>query len=359
MFSSSSAPTDLSPRLETHVDLHTRNTLGLPGRAQYAVTVHQVSEVQALIQRGDCARQPIHIWGGGSNTVLAGDLSGIVIQVAILGRARINDLSTATHHVIEVGAGENWYDLVTWTLKEGYPGLENLALIPGTAGAAPIQNIGAYGLELKDRLHSVTGVDLRDGTCFDWPASICQLGYRDSFFKHPEGRHYLITHIRLALPISWTPVLNYGPLQALASELSCHPTPVAQAWAIYERVCTLRRQKLPDPAIQGNVGSFFKNPVVNASQLAHLLQNWPDLVHYSLSQPYGHAKLAAAWLIEQCGWKAYEAGSVGVHPHQALVLVNKGGATGADILCLAKAIQSHVLARFGIELDIEPLIRSR
>jgi UDP-N-acetylmuramate dehydrogenase len=327
--------------------------------AQYATTVHSLRDIQALIQRGDCARHPIHIWGGGSNTVLAGDLSGLVIQVAIQGRTRISHLSTTTHHLIEIGAGENWHDLVTWTLEQGYPGLENLALIPGSVGAAPIQNIGAYGLELKDRLHSVQGLDLRDGSPFDWPASACQLAYRDSFFKHPEGHHYLITHVRLALPTSpsWTPVLDYGPLQALASELACYPTPLAQAWAIYERVCTLRRQKLPDPAVQGNVGSFFKNPVVDALQLDRLRSNWPDLIHYLL--PSGQAKLAAAWLIEQCGWKGYQAGCVGVHPQQALVLVNKGGATGAAILCLAQAIQSHVQARFGIELDIEPVVRGR
>jgi UDP-N-acetylmuramate dehydrogenase len=334
------------------MDLKPHNTLGLPGRAAHWVEIRSVDDIQTLIAQGDAAQTDVHIWGGGSNVVLLGDVPGLVMHMAITGRRWVG--SSATHHLLEAGAGENWHAFVQWTLNQGYPGLENLALIPGTVGAAPVQNIGAYGLELGERLHSVQGVDLDTGQLFNLPANACQLGYRHSIFKEAQGRRWAITHVRFALPIHWQPVLTYGPLQALADSLVGLSSPLAQAQSIYETVCDIRRRKLPNPAIQGNVGSFFKNPLVSATDLLRLRGTCSDLVYYPL--PSGQAKLAAAWLIEQCGWKGYRAGAVGVHRDQALVLVNEGGARGLDVLYLARAIKDSVLARFGVALQMEPLV---
>jgi UDP-N-acetylmuramate dehydrogenase len=252
---------------------------------------------------------------------------------------------------VRARAGENWHAFVEWTLAQGLGGLENLALIPGTVGASPIQNIGAYGAEVKDVFHSLTAFDFASGTMRTMTAADCRFAYRDSVFKHPEGASLVVLDVVFALPRAWAPNLRYAELaQALLLPGIAAPTPRQVA----DAVIAIRRRKLPDPADIGNAGSYFKHPVVPRELCARLLERWPNLVHHA--QPDGTDKLAAGWLIDQCGWKGKNLGRAGVYPKQALVLVNNGGATGAEILALARAIQDDVEARFGVRLEPEPVL---
>jgi UDP-N-acetylmuramate dehydrogenase len=233
----------------------------------------------------------------------------------------------------------------------GWPGLENLALIPGTVGAAPVQNIGAYGVELAERFESLDGVDLVTGRKVTLDARQCAFGYRDSVFKHALAGKTLITRVRFRLPKPWRPVLGYLELQKRVHDSGIDaPDPRT----IVDWVCAIRRAKLPDPALIGNAGSFFKNPVVSAEQCRDIIGRDPSVVHYPM--PDGSAKLAAGWLIDACGWKGKSIGRAGVYERQALVLVNRGGAIGAEVVTLARAIQESVYGRFGIRLEPEPVI---
>ena len=257
--------------------------------------------------------------------------------------------------VVEAGAGENWHDFVTWTLDQGWPGLENLALIPGTVGASPVQNIGAYGVELQDRFDSLDAIDLVTGRVFTLNAAQCAFGYRDSVFKHASdfglaGRA-LILRVRFALPKPWKPVLGYLDLERKRAETGVAAPDARQ---IFDWVCAIRRAKLPDPAVIGNAGSFFKNPTVTPEQCADIIARDPKVVHYPM--PDGSIKLAAGWLIDACGWKGKSVGQASVYEKQALVLVNRGGATGGQVMTLARAIQTSVYERFGIRLEPEPVV---
>jgi UDP-N-acetylmuramate dehydrogenase len=253
--------------------------------------------------------------------------------------------------IVEAGAGESWHDLVAWTLDQGLPGLENLALIPGTVGAAPVQNIGAYGLELKDRFDSLDAVDLVTGRSVRLDATMCRFGYRDSIFKQALAGKSVITRVRLRLPRPWQPVLGYLDLERRMMEAGIAAPDARQ---IFDWVCEIRRAKLPDPAVIGNAGSFFKNPVVTAEQCRDIIGRDPAIVHYPM--PDGSFKLAAGWLIDACGWKGKTVGRAGVYEKQALVLVNRGGARGAEVVTLARAIQESVYGRFGIRLEPEPVV---
>jgi UDP-N-acetylmuramate dehydrogenase len=251
--------------------------------------------------------------------------------------------------LVQAQAGENWHHFVQWTLEQGWGGLENLSLIPGTVGAAPIQNIGAYGSELSQHFHSLHYFDFEDGEVHALSREECEFGYRDSVFKQRLRGRAVILDVTFALPCNWKPQLGYAEL---AKELSGIPHPTASE--ISAAVVAIRSRKLPDPAVIGNAGSFFKNPVVTASVHADLHQRYPELVSYT--QTDGSYKLAAAWLIDQCGWKGKALGAAGVHDKQALVLINRGGATGAEILALAERIQSDVALRFGVSLESEPVV---
>jgi UDP-N-acetylmuramate dehydrogenase len=285
--------------------------------------------------------------------VLTKDLDAVVLKVEVRGLRLVAEQRDAW--IVEAGAGERWHDTVAWTLAHGWPGLENLALIPGSVGAAPVQNIGAYGVELKDRFHSLDAVDLVTGRSVTLDAAACRFGYRDSVFKH-EGFGGLagksvITRVRFRLPRPWQPVLGYLDLDRRRAE-----TGIAEpdAQTIFDWVCAIRRAKLPDPAVIGNAGSFFKNPVVSAEQCRDIIGRDPEIVHYPM--PDGSCKLAAGWLIDACGWKGKTVGRAGVYEKQALVLVNRGGASGAEVVTLALAIQESVYGRFGIRLEPEPVI---
>jgi UDP-N-acetylmuramate dehydrogenase len=252
---------------------------------------------------------------------------------------------------VEVGAGMDWHQTVQQLLRDGFPGLENLALIPGTVGAAPIQNIGAYGLELAERLQSVRAWDREQRSVVEMSVAECEFGYRDSVFKRAFNGGRIVLSITLALPKRWQPVLGYAELdRELKTSSQEAPTP----GAIFEAVCAIRRRKLPDPTLLGNAGSFFKNPIVTREKRTELISHFPSLVSYALSG--GRFKLAAGWLIEACGMKGASRGHAAVYDRQALVLVNRGGASGREILDLACEVQERVAEKFGVVLEPEAVI---
>lgn len=340
--------------IDSDVNLRDYNSFGLPATARTLVHVTSEADVRRLLAHPEHGRAPKLVLGGGSNLILSRDPQAVVLRVEVRGRRLLEERADAW--IVEAGAGENWHDIVAWTLDQGWPGLENLALIPGTVGAAPVQNIGAYGLELKDRFESLDAVDLVTGRTVTLDARACMFGYRDSVFKHDAAGgglagKSLITRVRLRLPRPWRPVLGYLDLERRMAETG-NRTPDART--IFDWVCAIRRAKLPDPAQVGNVGSFFKNPIVSAEQCRDIIGRDPEIVHYPL--PDGSVKLAAGWLIDACGWKGKSVGRAGVYERQALVLVNRGGASGAEVVTLARAIQESVYGRFGIRLEPEPVI---
>ncbi|HEV7913781.1 MAG TPA: UDP-N-acetylmuramate dehydrogenase [Albitalea sp.] len=335
--------------IESGVSLKPYNTFGLPAVAQTLVRVRGDADVRQVVDHPQLGRAPKFILGGGSNIVLTRDMPQVVIKVEVMGRRLVEERADAW--VVEAGAGENWHEFVMWTLAQGYAGLENLALIPGTVGAAPVQNIGAYGLELRDRFDALDAVDLVTGRSVTLHAPICAFGYRDSEFKHSLAGRTLITRVRLHLPKPWQPVLGYLELERKRAETGI-TQPSAQQVADW--IIAIRRAKLPDPALIGNAGSFFKNPVVTPEQCRDIIGRDPEIVHYPM--PDGSVKLAAGWMIDACGWKGKTVGEAGVYEKQALVLVNRGGAIGSEVMTLARAIQESVYGRFGIRLETEPVV---
>ncbi len=355
--------------VEKNVPLQSYNSFGIAARAHTLVRVRSAQGLHALLADQRLGAQPLFVLGGGSNIVLTGDVKPVVLKMEIPGMRLLEE--TERGWLIEAGAGERWHDLVAWTLQQGWPGLENLALIPGTVGAAPVQNIGAYGVELQDRFHSLVAVDFASGQPFTLDAAQCAFGYRDSVFKHaaplaahegsglPRGMglagRAVITHVRLWLRKDWRPELGYLDLERKRQEEGV-AAPTAQQ--IFDWVCAIRRAKLPDPALIGNAGSFFKNPTVTPEQCQDIIAREPKIVHYPLAD--GSIKLAAGWLIDACGWKGKTVGRAGVYDKQALVLVNRGtpedSVTGGEVMTLAKAIQTSVYERFGIRLEPEPVV---
>ncbi len=335
--------------IERGVNLRALNAFGLPAQARTLVRVTGDAVIRRLLAHPEHGRAPKFVLGGGSNVLLTRDIEAVVLKVEVAGRRLVEERPDAW--IVEAGGGETWHDFVAWTLDHGYPGLENLALIPGTVGAAPVQNIGAYGVELKDRFDSLDAVDLVTGRSVRLDATLCRFAYRDSVFKGELAGKSVITRVRFRLPKPWAPVLGYLDL-----ERKMHESGIAapDARQVFDWVCEIRRGKLPDPAAMGNVGSFFKNPVVTADQCRDIIGRDPEIVHYPL--PDGSVKLAAGWLIDACGWKGKSIGRAGVYEKQALVLVNRGGASGAEVLTLARAIQESVYGRFGIRLEPEPVV---
>jgi len=336
--------------LQVHdLDLTSLNTLGLRSRAR-ALVRYSAAEQLPLLSEQASHYDKAMVLGGGSNVVLAPQLDCLVVKVESRGIELVDESKDAW--IIEVQAGEVWHDFVAHCVSQGWNGLENLALIPGTAGAAPVQNIGAYGVELDQRFHSLVAWDLRKGRLLEMGPDDCRFSYRNSFFKQSEPGRWLITALRLRLPKAWRPALDYPDLRQ-------HPSlqegaAAVTARRIFDAVCEVRRRKLPDPAVLGNAGSFFKNPVVDAAAFSALKAAHPDLVAYE--QAGGRAyKLAAGWLIDRAGWKGRRLERVGVHDRQALVLVNHGGADAHDIQRLADAIKADILARFGVALEQEPV----
>ena len=336
-------------QIETGVSLKPHNTFGLPAVARTLVRVKSDADVRQVVDHPELGRAPKFVLGGGSNIILTRDMPQLVLKVEVRGMRLVAEHANAW--IVEAGAGENWHDFVAWTLAQGWPGLENLALIPGTVGAAPVQNIGAYGVELQGRFESLDAVDLVTGRSVTLRESICAFGYRDSVFKHSLAGRSVITRVRFRLPRPWQPVIGYLDLERKIAETGI-AAPSAQQ--VFGWSCAIRRAKLPDPALVGNAGSFFKNPVVTPEQCRDIIGRDPEIVHYPM--PDGSVKLAAGWMIDACGWKGKSVGQAGVYEKQALVLVNRGGAIGSEVMTLARAIQESVYGRFGIRLEPEPVV---
>ncbi|WP_313298246.1 UDP-N-acetylmuramate dehydrogenase [Pseudomonas sp.] len=331
---------------QKQVSLKPFNTFGIDVNARYLAQPsndQQVREALAEAQRRGLA---VLVIGGGSNLLLTRDIDALVLHMASRGRRVLSD--DGEQVVVEAEAGEAWHPFVQWTLAQGFCGLENLSLIPGTVGAAPMQNVGAYGVEIKDIFAGLTALDRQTGELRDFDLQACAFGYRDSVFKRNPGR-WLILRVRFALSHTLRAHLDYGPVRQRLTEQGVDE-PSAQA--ISDAICSIRREKLPDPAELGNAGSFFKNPVVSAECAEQIRSQHPGLVAYPQAQ--GQVKLAAGWLIEQAGWKGYREGDAGVHRLQSLVLVNYGQASGAQMHALALKIQADVQRRFGVELEMEP-----
>ena len=332
------------------VDLTTQNTLGVACQAQNLVTLNSLAQLPGVTQLA-AKYQSVFVLGGGSNLVLPPLWSALVLKVEFKGVVLVGELPDG--RLIDVAAGESWHGWVCDATQRGWSGLENLASIPGTVGAAPVQNIGAYGVELQDRIESVTAWNIPQGSFKMFSREECAFAYRDSIFKRSAPGTWIIVSVRFRLPNVWTPVLGYPDLQK-HFRIGAPDAQVPSSQQVFDAVCAIRRAKLPDPAELGNVGSFFKNPVVSAERHAQLLQVHPDVVSYA--QPDGKYKLAAGWLIDRCGWKGRRVGAVGMHARQALVLVNYGGAQADEVLALAHAVRASVQNRFGVELEMEPVV---
>jgi len=332
--------------LLSNFPLQSHNTFGIDAVAHYYCHITALDQLAAFKQC-DAYLLPRLVLGGGSNVIFTQDFSGVVIHMALTGKECL--LDDATHCLVRAAAGENWHDFVQWTLSQGWGGLENLSLIPGSVGAAPVQNIGAYGVEVNDFLHSLRWFEFATGQLHTMDKSACRFAYRDSIFKRELAGLGVIVDVTFALPKPWQARLGYGDVAKALAHVA-QPTPQQ----VSDVICSIRRQKLPDPKIIGNVGSFFKNPLISTSQCNALLTRWPQLIHYPQADGH-HVKLAAGWLIEQAGWKGRSVGRVGVYAKQALVLINLGCASGGDVQLVAQAIQNAVFAQFAVQLEVEPV----
>lgn len=319
------------------------NTFGIHARAGRRISLTRPEALQQL----DYVPDQDLVLGGGSNVLLLNNVPRNLILVRIPGRRVVRQ--SGEEAWLEVGAGENWHDIVRWSLNNGYSGLENLSLIPGLCGAAPIQNIGAYGVELSDHLHAVRAWDWHMQRWREFTTEQCRFGYRDSRFKSEQPDRYLITHLQLRLSTRFEPRLSYAGIR---NELPANRPP--SALEVSDAICRIRKRKLPDPETIGNAGSFFKNPVVPETTATRLQQAFPGLPVFSRQGQT--CKLSAAWMIEHCGWKGRRYGQAGVSEQHALVLVNHGSATGAELWSLAQKIIRSVREHFGMELEIEPKV---
>lgn len=332
--------------VQSQVSLKPFNSFGVDVRAQLFAQAESDADVREALSYAREHELPLLVVGGGSNLLLTADIEALVLRMATRGIRQLSD--DGQHVVIEAEAGETWHPFVQWTLAQGLSGLENLSLIPGTVGAAPMQNIGAYGVEIKDVFAGLTALDRQTGELRDFSLEDCNFAYRDSLFKQQAGR-WVILRVRFVLDRVARLHLDYGPVrQRLTEQGIDQPT----ASDVSQAICSIRSEKLPDPAVLGNAGSFFKNPLVSAALAAQIRLAHPGLIGYP--QADGQVKLAAGWLIEQAGWKGFREGDAGVHRLQSLVLVNYGKASGLELLSLAQRIQKDIAERFNVELEMEP-----
>ena len=333
------------PQLQENISLKPFNTFGIDARARWWLRISNETSAIEFLADNHFSEYPLFILGGGSNILLKKNLNALVLKNEIKGIETISE--TADEVIIKVGGGEVWHELVLHCIEQGWGGIENLSLIPGSVGAAPIQNIGAYGVELKDVFHSLEAIHLKTGNIHSFEHAECKFGYRNSVFKGRLTGQYLIS--RVLLRLSKKPVLNtsYGAINEKLKEFEGE----FGIREVSRAVCAIRQSKLPNPAELGNAGSFFKNPLVPASKFENVKRKYPDMPYYSEAD--GRIKIPAGWLIEQCGWKGKRFGEYGVYPHQALVLVNYGRARGEEIFALSEKIQASVFEKFGIELERE------
>lgn len=336
-----------APRVLENVSLKPYNTFGIDVSARYFVEISHLEEYVQLIRERNYAHLPHLFVGGGSNLLLTQDVDALVVKVAFTGIEVIDE--TDAYVLVKAGAGVVWHDFVQYTVDHHWAGLENLSLIPGTVGAAPMQNIGAYGVEIKDTFEYLDALDLETLSVERFDALACQFGYRESYFKHAGKGRFLIVSVCFKLAKKPSPQTSYGAIKdVLASKGIVHPgiRDVADA------VISIRQSKLPDPKEIGNSGSFFKNPTVSAEEAIRLQTSFPGIPHYAVPGSTD-VKFPAGWFIEQAGWKGFRSGDAGVHVNQALVLVNYGQATGSQIKELSEQIKASVLAKFGVPLETE------
>ena len=337
-------------RLFENVRLDARNTFGVAARAPLLVEVSNTTALPELFGYAMLRDAPLLVLGGGSNLLFAGDPQGAVLALTAQQICIVEEDSS--HAIVRADAGVIWHDFVLWTLGRGLCWLENLALIPGTVGAAPIQNIGAYGVEVRACIHVVEAFDRQCGGVVRLVAADCAFAYRDSCFKHDPDR-YVVTAVEFALSRNAAAILSYAGIGEELAAMGVTQAP--RATQVAEAVIRIRRRKLPDPAVLGNAGSFFKNPIVPTAVATSLLQEHPALPVFRATDD-GNRKLSAAWLIDQCGFKGHRDGDAGVSSEHALVLVNHGHASGLQLLELARRIAAAVFARFGVPIEPEPRI---
>ena len=330
-------------QIQEQFSLKSLNTFGIDVTAKYYISVRTKEDFQDLDLS---VFDKYLVLGGGSNMLFTSDYEGLIIHNEIKGRQLVEEDDQQV--LVVFGAGENWHDTVLWTVEKGWGGLENLSLIPGSVGAAPVQNIGAYGVALKDVCSFVEAIDMDTKEVRRFSNEDCQFDYRDSIFKKVRDKKYFITQVGIRLQKDPKPQISYGGLKALLDEWGAFDPTTKQ---VSDAVIQIRQSKLPDPSILGNAGSFFKNPIIARTQFEELLKKYPDMVHYPISDQ--RVKIPAGWLIEQCGWKGRHIGQAGCHDRQALVLVNLGRAEGMEILNLSRQIQDSVESQFGIKLDRE------
>lgn len=339
------------------------NTFGIDAKCRRFLEYSSVEEAQQMVAGLTDADKPLLILGGGSNLLLTGDYQGTVLHSSIKGiDVLVNGEMAAAEHddallnpefvFLRCGSGEVFDDVVAYAVEHGYHGAENLSIIPGEVGASAVQNIGAYGVEAKDIIYKVEAVEIATGRVVVFDNRDCHYSYRQSKFKHEWKDKYLVTHVIYRLSRSFVPDLDYGNIRAsLAAKHIENPT----AQQLRDVIIEIRNAKLPDPKVQGNAGSFFMNPIVEKAKYEELAAQYPGMPHYTIDE--GHEKIPAGWMIDQCGWKGKSLGRAGVHDKQALVLVNRGGATGEEIVNLCNTIRKDVKQKFGI--DIHPEVNLR
>lgn len=332
--------------LEHNISLKPYNTFGIEAVASDFVEIRNQDELEELIKSGILADKEHLVLGGGSNLLFTRDFNGICILLRNRGISIVGEEGDLVF--VRTEAGENWHDFVQWCIKNELAGIENLSLIPGNVGSSPVQNIGAYGVELKDVLYSCGIFNLEQCEWQMLSNEDCRFGYRSSIFKEKLRKKAIVWSVTFVLSRKARINIEYGAIREEINFLGIDSPGIAD---VSTAVCNIRRRKLPDPEVIGNAGSFFKNPSVEAEKMELLLKEFPEIVSYKNDD--GSFKLAAGWMIEQCGWKGYRKGDAGVHPNQALVLVNYGNATGKEILSLAQEIRQSVKEKFGVELEME------
>jgi UDP-N-acetylmuramate dehydrogenase len=333
--------------IENH-PLHTHNTFGIVAFARYFIRVIDSSTIAEAVQFANEKNIPFYVLGGGSNVLFTNDYNGVIMHLNTKGRTIVS--TEANQVIVKIEAGENWHETVLWTLQNHWGGIENLSLIPGNTGAAPIQNIGAYGVELSDVLMQVNYFDTQTLTYQSLSAADCQLGYRTSIFKTTLKKRVIITSVELKL----TPTkhhslkINYGDVKATLAETHCYNPTISD---VSKAIIAIRMSKLPDPAVLGNAGSYFKNVIMPANEFEKIKAAHPLIAHYP--DKNNKIKVPTAWLIANCGLQGYTLGKAGIHLNHALVLVNHGGASGADLMRLAAYVQEQVYSKFNIRIEPE------
>ena len=328
------------------ISLRDFNTFGIDTTAKMMVRVQRIDDLQTVLHDPKLQNENRLILGGGSNLLFTRPLDALVIKIDLTGKKIISE--NDRYALVEAGAGENWHTFVRWTIDQNLGGLENLSLIPGNVGASPMQNIGAYGVEIKDSFHSLKAVNLITGEIQEFNKADCEFGYRESVFKRSLKNQFAIVSVQYRLKKYPDFNTSYG---AIEQELERMGISEISLDSVSRAVINIRQSKLPDPRVLGNAGSFFKNPTISESEFQNIICNHPDIPHYPAAG--GMHKLAAGWMIEQCGWKGKRIGNCGMHERQALVLVNYGGATGEEIYDLSEQVLQSVKSRFGVELERE------